>query len=160
MPKEELQILTPMRKGNISIVSKPEWQEMEIAVDSGACNIVMPTKLCPHISMVATAKSRSGFEYEVANGDGLLNMGERRRYMMTEKSGTMKGIAFQCADLHKSLLIVSRLADQGNECMLGKLGGVLRDVDTGDPILLHRRINLYVMRAWIMQDDSGFSRPE
>ena len=80
--------------------------------------------------------------------------------MMMENSGTMKRIAFQRADLHKSLLIVSRLADQGYECTIGKLGEVLCGVDTGDLIPLHRRDNLYVMRAWVKQDDSGFSRTE
>ena len=110
--------------------------------------------------MVATAKSRPGFDYEVANGDGLLNVGERRCFMMTENSGKIKRIAFQCADVHRSLLSVSRLADQGYECTLGKLGGVLGDVDTGDLIPLHRRDNLYVIRAWVKQDDPGFSRPE
>ena len=104
--------------------------KIELSVDSGACDTVMPTKLGSHISMVATAKSRSGFEYEVANGKGLLNMGERRCLMMTENSDTMKRIAFQRADVHKPLLSVSRLADQGYECTLGKLAGVLRDVDT------------------------------
>ena len=68
--------------------------------------MVVPTRLCSHISKMATAKSRSGFEYEVENGDGLLNMAERRCFMMTEISGTMKCIAFQCADVHKPLLIV------------------------------------------------------
>ena len=149
-----------MRKSPSSIVSEPEWYEIEISVDSGACDTVMPTKFGSHISMVATAKSRSGFEYEVANGEGLFNMGERRCFMMTENSDTMKRIAFQCADVHKPLLSVSRLADQDYECTPGKLGGVLRDVDTGDMIPLHRRDNLYVMRAWIKQDDSGFTRRE
>ena len=79
---------------------------------------------------------------------------------MTENLDTMKRIVFHCADVHKLLLSVSRLADQGYECTLGKLGGVLRDVDTGDMIPLHRRDNLYVMRAWIKQDDSGFPRRE
>ena len=80
--------------------------------------------------------------------------------MLMENSGTMKRIAFQCADVHKLLLSVNCLADQGYECTLGKLGGLLRDVDTGDLIPLHRRDNLYVMRAWIKQDDSGFARLE
>jgi len=155
-----LNLLTEMRRSPISVVSAPEWYEIEITVDSGACDTVMPTKLGTHISMIDTAKSKSGFEFEVANGEGLLNMGERRCFMMTENSDTMKRIAFQCADVHKPLLSVSRLADQGYECTLGKLGGVLRDVDTGDMIPLHRRDNLYVMRAWIKQDDSGFTRPE
>ena len=69
----------------------------------------------------------------------------------------MKRIALQCADVHKALLSVSSIADQGYGCTLGKLGGVFRDVDTGDLIPLHRRDNLYVMSAWIKQDDSGFT---
>ena len=152
-----MNILTPIRKSPISIVSEPEWYEIEITVDSGACDTVMPTNLGLHISMVATAKSRSGFEYEVANGEGLLLIGDRRCPMMTKKSDTMKRIAFQCVDVHKPLLSVSRHADQGYECTLGTLGGVLRDVDTGDMIPLHRRDHLYVMRAWIKQDDLGFT---
>ena len=67
---------------------------MDITVAFGARDAVTPTKLCLHISMIATAKSRSGFEYEVANGDGLLNTGERRGFMTTENSGTMQRIAF------------------------------------------------------------------
>jgi hypothetical protein len=149
-----------MRRSPISGVSEPEWHEIEITVDSGACDTVVPTTLCSHISLMATAKSRSGFEYEVANGEGLLNMRERRCFMMTENSNTTKRIAFQCADVHKPLLSVSRLADQGYECTLGKIGGVLCDVDAGDLIPLHRRDNLYVMRVWIKQDDSGFARRE
>ena len=43
---------------------------------------------------------------------------------------------------------------------LAKLGGFLRDVDTGNRIPLHRLGNLYVMRAWIKQDDSGLTRPK
>ena len=87
-PKGELHILTPKLKGNISIVSAPKWQESEITVDSGTCDTVMPTKMCAHISIVATAKSRSGFEYEVANGDGLLDVGEQCCVTMTDNSGT------------------------------------------------------------------------
>ena len=149
-----------MRRSPISGVSEPEWHEIEITVDSGACDTLMPTKLCSHISLMATAKYRAGFGYEVPGGEGLLNMGERRCFMMTENSDTMKRIAYQCADVHKPLLSVSRLAGQGYECTLGRLGGPLRDVDTGDLIPLHRRDNLYVMGAWIKQDDSGFTRWE
>ena len=155
-----LNILTPKGQNGISVVGRPEWQEIEITVDSGACDTVMPSKMCSHISILSTPKSLSGFEYEVANGQGLPNHGERRCFMMTENSETMKRIAFQCADVHKALLSVSALADQGYDCLLGKLGGELRDTLTGDVIPLHRRDNLYVMRAWVRQDDTGFTRPQ
>ena len=135
--------------------------ELEVPVDSGACDTVMPRVMCPHISVLSTPVSRSGYEYEVANGAGLPNLGERRCLMMTENSQTAKRIAFQCADVHKALLSVSRCSDMGYECTLGKLGGELRDVVTGDRIPIHRRENLYFIRAWVRQDsdsEPGFTR--
>lgn len=141
----------------------PEWQEIEITVDSGACDTVMPAGMCTHISIVSTPESRAGLEYEVANGAGLPNLGQRSLLMMTENSHLMKQIIFQCADVHKALLSVSKVADMGFECIMGKLGGKLVDVVTGDVIPLHRRGNLYVMKAWVKQDrrqdsDPGFTR--
>ena len=157
-----LSILTPKKNpgGDLNVVATPEWTEIEITVDSGACDTVMPTDMCSHISILQNAKSRVGYEYEVANGEGLLNRGERQCLMMTQDSSSMKRIAFQCADVHKALLSVSKLADHGYECLLGKHGGELRDVVTGDVIPLIRRDNLYVMKAWIKQDEAGFSRRE
>ena len=55
-------------------------------------------------------------------------------------------------DVHKALLSVSALADQGYDCVLSKVGGELRDTVTGDTIPLHRRDNLYFMAAWVKQD--------
>ena len=78
--------------------------------------------------------------------------------MMTEGSGVPKNITFQVADVHKPLLSISRLADNGYICSLGKEGGYLEDTLTGERIPLIRRNNLYVMKAWVRQE-SGFVRP-
>ena len=100
-------------------------------------------------------------EYEVANGETIPNVGERRCLLMSEDSQQAKRIIFQCADIHKPLLSVSRCADLGYQCILDKDGGQLIDKVTGEVIPLHRRGNLYVMRAWIRQDDSSdFTRPQ
>ena len=95
----------------------------------------------------------------MANGEALPNLGEKRCVMMTEDSSVMKRLTFQCADVHKALLSVSKVADLGYDCLLGQNGGKLIDTITGDIVPLHRRGNLYVMRAWVRQD-SGFTRPE
>ena len=71
--------------------------------------------------------------------------------MMTEDSQNAKLITFQCADIHKPLLSVSRCADLGYDCILGREGGHLMDTETKEMIPLHRRGNLYVMRAWVRQ---------
>ena len=163
-PDKSLNMLTVKERHPLSVVQPaPEWVEIEITIDSGACDTVMPENMCPHISLLASESSRAGLEYEVANGEGLPNLGEKKCLMMTEDSNMMKRVIFQCADVHKALLSVSRVADLGYECILGKDGGQLRDVVTGDIVPLHRRGNLYVMRAWVKQDTSstpGFGRPE
>ena len=137
------------------------WVEIEVTIDSGACDTVMPTSLCPHISIISTEDSRRGLEYEVANGETIPNVGERHCILMTEDSLQPKKITFQCADIHKPLLSVSRCADLGYQCVLEKDGGQLVDKATGEVIPLHRRGNLYVMRAWVRQDKSSdFGRPQ
>ena len=127
-------------------------------MDSGAYDTVMPAAMCGHISICATPMSRGGMTYEVANGECLPNLGERKCLMMTENSHTMKRITFQCADVHKALLSISRISDLGYECTLGKDGGQLRDIVTEDRVPVHRKGNLYVIRAWVRADDQSFGR--
>ena len=119
----------------------------------------MPEGMVPHISLMESVGSRNGHEYEVANGQSIPNLGEKCCDMMTEDSTMLKKIVFQCADVHKALLRVSAAADLGYECTLGRNGGCLRDVETGDVVPLRRRKNLYVMRAWVRQG-TGFGRQE
>ena len=129
-----------------------EWIEIEITVDSGACETVMPMSSCHSISVLASKQYMEGVEYEVANGETIPNLGERRCIMMTVGSNTAKKIPFQVADVHKPLLSISRVADLVFDCMLGKHGGMLVDTVTGERIPLIRRDNLYVMKAWVRQD--------
>ena len=80
--------------------------------------------------------------------------------MMTAGSNAMKKITFQVADVHKPLLAISKIADQGFECILGKTGGRLIDQVTGEIIPLVRRDNLYVMKAWVRQDMADITNPQ
>ena len=54
------------------------WQEIKITVDSGASDTVMPLSLCADIPVLASMQSKSGLEYEVANGASIPNEGERK----------------------------------------------------------------------------------
>lgn len=105
-------------------------------------------------------------EYEVANGESIPNLGERRCLLMTVGSKAAKKIVFQIADVHKPLLSISRCADMGFMCVLDDGGGFLLDKITGEKIPLQRKDNLYVMKAWVRADPSTvnsatpFQRPE
>ena len=56
---------------------------MEIAVDSGACDPVMPVDVCPHIQVKESEAKGKCLEYEVANGATIRNERERRCLLMT-----------------------------------------------------------------------------
>ena len=151
----QLSILEAVNRKAISAVETPEWREIEVTVDSGACDSVMPTSHCMHIPIHPNGNSISGLEYEVANSMTLLNVGESRVKVRTENSETERQMVFQCADVHKPLLSVTKCADQGYECMLNREGGYLEDTVTGEMIPLHRKGDLYVMRVWV-KNDSDF----
>ena len=143
----------------LSAVKAPEeWTELEVCIDSGACESVMPYELCKHIGVVESAQSRDGVEYEVANGQSIPNLGERRCQIMTPGSMVPKLLTFQVADVHKALLSISRCADMGFECHLGQSGGFLLDKTTGEQIPLTRKDNLYMLKTWVRQNP--FVRPE
>ena len=126
-----------------------------MTIDSGACDTVMPTRLCPHMAIAESDDFKRGMEYRVAKGETIRNVGERRCVVMTDDSQQAKRITFQCADIHKPLLSVSRCADLGYSCMFGVNGGQTVDTDSGEVIPLHRQGNIYVMRAWVRQDKSA-----
>ena len=161
----DISVLTEKHKSSISVVQRPEeWISVEVTVDSGACVTVMPAGLCTGIPIIDNFFSKSGVEYEVANGESIPNLGERRCEVMTVGSLVPKSIVFQIVDVHKPLLSITACSDMGYDCYLGKEGGSLRDRITGETIPLDRQGSLYTLKMWVRQDqghkpEAGFSRP-
>ena len=131
---------------------------MEVAVDSGACDTVMPLSICD-FQILPSYQSRNKMAYEVANGESIPNLGERPCIIRTPGSWQERKITFQVADVHKPLLSISRAADAGFNCTLTDKGGWLIPRDGGESIPIKRRGNLYVMTCWVKPDKSSFSRP-
>ena len=137
--KTSFDILTKRKPISTINPSADEWVEIEVTVDSGACETVMPTHLCKGISIMQSISSH-GAEYKVANRESVPNLGERRCLLMTLGSQTPKRISFQVSDVHKALLSISRCADMGFDCFLGKHGGFLQVAISGEQIPLQRTI--------------------
>ena len=138
-------------RGGLASAQEMGWKEIEVTIDSGACDTVIPSAECSEYKLHESEQSQSGMEYEVANGESIPNLGERRCLMMTEGSRQVKRINFQVVDVHKALLSVSRAADMGFECKLGRSGGTLTDTVTQEVIPIKRNGNLYTMRAWVRE---------
>eukprot|EP00974_Lingulodinium_polyedra_P057220 5504892-Lingulodinium_polyedra.AAC.1 len=127
--------------GEISGLYFQGWKEIEVTIDSGACDIVMPISMCADIPVQESQKQRECMEYEVANGETIANEGERRCLLMTMGAKTPKKIVFQVADVHKALLSITRVADAGYSCYLEGQGGCLIDKVTGERIPIKRKGN-------------------
>ena len=76
-------------------------------MDSGACVSVMPENMCEDISIMKNDLVSAGAEYEVANGESIPNLGERRCEVMTVGSLAPKRIVSRVAAVHKPLLSIS-----------------------------------------------------
>ena len=107
----------PTTKASLCAVAPPEeeWYEVELTADTGACDTVIPKLMCPGIPITPSMQSLRGMEYEVATGESIPNLGEKRCEMWTEGATSPKSIAMQVADVHKALLSLSRCADMGFE---------------------------------------------
>ena len=138
--------LTPVMSKEIT------WEKLTLTVDSGASDTVVPPKFCAWSSIFHTEKV--GTEYEVANGQVVQNLGERR---CTIKVGDRVGelnIAFQVVEVHKPLLAVSSLTAQGHRVIFA---------DQDDHILLSnneklplRNVNgVFELDVWVKHDPSA-----
>ena len=93
------------------IAPEDEWYEVELTADTGACDTVIPKLMCPGIPITPSVQPLRGMEYEVATGESIPNLGEKRCEMWTEGVPSPKSIAMQVADVHKAFLSLSRCAD-------------------------------------------------
>ena len=151
------------RAGFLGNLGHTGWTEIKVTVDSGACDTVMPLSMCAHIPHLPSEMSKNGGVYEVANKETIPNVGERRCVVMTSNGGGEKRITFQIADVHKPLLSISKLADQGFACVLTRDGGWLEHIETGERIPVQREGSLYTLNMWIKDDQDpgqGFGRQE
>ena len=118
----------------------------------------MPRKMCTKIPIQPSIQSINLMEYEVASGETIPNLGERRCVMWTEGASSERQINLQVEDVHKPLLSLSRCADMGFESRIGRVAGALIDEESGEVIPLQRKGNLYVLKCWIKA--APFGRPE
>ena len=94
--------LNPFIRANqpLANVGPTEWTSIEIIVDSGACETVMPRNLCQLIPIVPSAQSLAKIEYEVASGKNIPNLGERHCEVYADGCEHPLLMHFQVADVH------------------------------------------------------------
>ena len=128
-----------------------EWEEVELAVDSGATETVIDANTLTHVKAVEGPAFKRGVKYEVANGVRIPNLGEKKFKGFTEE-GTLKNITAQVCDVNKPLLSVSKVVAAGNRVVFDKDGSYIEDIITGDKVWLKNVGGMYMLKLWVKRD--------
>ena len=94
------------------------WEVLLAIMDSGATVPVLHPKTGKDYEVEESPASKAGVEYEIANGDTLPNLGQKRIAVMTEE-GTVRGYSSQCADVSKSLQSVRAMVGSKHAVCFG-----------------------------------------
>ena len=126
---------------------KDGWEPIEMTVDSGAGDTVCPIEAMERI--VADLQNASEDGFVVADGTKIPNKGCKEGVIATQEWSLPKGVSFQVAPVHKTLLSVSRMVEIGHRVVFDKDWSYIEDVETGERTTLIERNGLYILRAWV-----------
>ena len=133
---------------------KGDWEEVEMAVDSGATESVTGEDMISIIETQPGEASRRGVKYEVADGTTISNHGEKK-FQAVSGEGVKNKFVVQVTDVNKGLLSVSKLVKAGKRVIFEEKGSYIEDVRTGEVMRLREVGGMCVLRVWV-QRNSGF----
>ena len=143
-------------KLQICPVSRAEKERIEITIDSGAAESMMPKHLCQDYPM--TPGAWTGSLYGTADGGTITNLGERL-LVMDLQEGQTRGMQFQVGDkCTKPLGAVSRIVDKGNRVVFEDTHGYIENKATFEKTFFERKDDVYVLNALVRPFNEGFRR--
>ena len=126
-------------------VLNDEWEEMDVAVDSGSTENVVGSEMLRSVATVPGGKK--GVQYEVANGVLVENEGEKKVFIETEE-GAKKALTFQVTDVSKPLLSVRKVIRNGHRVVFQEGDSYIEDLRTGDKMTLKDKGGMFVLKMW------------
>ena len=148
--------------GQLMAVSPEQWVEVRLTVDSGAGESVIPPTEAENVPL--QKGERTGCKYEVANGEIIVNQGEKRCAMITEQTGQPRQLNLQVSDVHKGLLSVIELVKKGQRVVFDNDWSYIQDKSTGVCDTLLQTDDSFELVTWVKPVDSvvpntaGFAR--
>ena len=135
-----------------------DWVEHEFTVDTRACDHVTNPAELTAIPIVKGEKACNKVKYEVANGEEVDNLGERRAILATEGSMAALHVTLQVCDVHKSLLSVGKIVGAAKRSIFdaeASGGSYIEDKVTGEKLPLRKQGNIWTLSAWVKKAPSG-----
>ena len=151
---QTLRSLVEVLPEGVNNVSEQEWEEIEMAVDSGATETVVGEGMLTSIDTKPGSAFRRGVKYEVASGELIPNLGEKRFVGVCE-NGETRNMTAQVCDVNKALLSVKRMVQAGNRVVFEANGGYIEDTHTGERIHMKENGGMYMLKMWVQRPFHG-----
>ena len=102
--------LKVIERHGINAVADEEWVEVDVKIDSGATETVIPEAMLEGVIDIGEGIAfKRGVQYEVANGSQTSNLGEKRFVGFTE-DGAANNIVAQVCAVNQGLMSVRQMA--------------------------------------------------
>jgi len=154
--EQSIGVLGIVEPEKVAAVVTGEWEEIEMAVDSGASESVTHEDELMSVKMTEGDAKKRGVKYEVADGTLIPNLGEKN-FVAVGENGSMRHMRLQVCDVNKSLLSVRRVTQAGNRVVLEADGGYIEDLVTGEVLELKMKEGMYMLKMWVRR---GGQAPE
>ena len=146
--ENHLSILGTVEPEGINTLDDLEWEELELAVDSGATETVIGEESLQSIKLLEGAAYKRGVKYEVANGIRIPNLGEKRFVGVTEE-GLSREIVAQVCEVNKPLLSVSKIVAAGNRVVFDENGSYIENIASGEKVWLKSQGGMYMLKMYV-----------
>ena len=152
--RQTISILREVVPDGIHAVEELDWEELEMAVDSGATETVVNEDMLKNIETKEGSAYRRGVEYEVANGEYIPNLGEKK-FLGVGENGEARHITAQVCAVNKALLSVKKMVQAGNRVVFEQAGGYIEDVVSGERLHLKEQGGMYMLKMWVQRPFPG-----
>ena len=137
----------------------PEWEEIEMAVDSGASESVVSEDMLTGVETVEGYAQKKGVQYEVADGTLIPNLGEKK-FVAVSDAGVTRAMKAQVCDVNKAVLSVRRVVQAGNRVVFAASGSYVQDETSGETMALTEKGGMYMLKLWVKAQGFGGPVPE
>ena len=135
-----------------AVEEAPEWEELEMNVDSGASVTVIGRDM---VKAVQAKGARPDVKYEVADGSYIEHLGEKNFTAITD-AGLEHYMTDPVTDVTKALLSVSKVVSKGCRVVFDEDSSYIENKSSGAWSQLEERNGMYVLNMWI---GKGQQRP-
>ena len=140
-------MLQTIQPASLNAVRSDGWEEVLMAVDSGASETVIGEDMAVSAVLKESEGSRRGFEYKVANGESIPNLGEKKFQAETQE-GIKKGITAQVCPVQQGLLSVKKMVDKGHRVVFDPKGSYVQDIVTNERMNMTEKHGMYFISFW------------